>query len=85
MSKNVQLPTDDSGHAKAPDFSIPDAAAKRNAADTVPHPKAAKGQTEQPREDCPPWRTSKAIKAAGYAIESRAMPTTEGKTLIDCW
>ena len=49
MRKNAPFSTTDSGHAKAPDFSIPDAATKRKAA-ALPHPKAAKGQ---PCEDCP--------------------------------
>ena len=53
MRKNAPFSTTDSGHAKAPDFSIPDAAAKRKAA-APPHLKAANGHTEQPREDCPP-------------------------------
>jgi len=54
MSKNAHLPTADSGHAKAPDLSIPDAAARHNIAAAQPHRKAAKKHKEQSRADRPP-------------------------------
>ena len=62
MSKNAKLPTADSGHANAPDFPIPDAAARHNLAATEPHRKAAKRNTVQPRAACPPRPSGASAK-----------------------
>ena len=62
MPKNNPFSATDSGHAKAPDFSIPDAAAKHNIAAARPHRKAAKRYTGQPRADCPPLPTGAPAK-----------------------